>query len=383
LDHEEYTPGYNTPVRYLVTHFWATGVKHRWDYPAGDFGEETLKARTDLKLFTGGKAKVARKSLIHISASAVEYGRPAGAPWYQTPATSVAAARIQMLGWWLFGRQNPDPNGDLYLALPDNAVKNLNLRVKGAKHYDATVNATRHDLLHETLYPAWADSNLARTQLGVGEYVNCWFEPGNFPTNGVWAVSAGGLDMTTGNAVWFTAPSNAASATVTVNVAGTAKFEIKFEVKEPSSALMTTNGAYAPDSFIPGQQGVCMRLLITLLPLDVSFYRVGFKEISGPANNITGYFTNFPATNLAHAANPNWASVNPSNRAQGQDHAHISDFANLPWAAGGFDWVIPVAWTVGQAKTNGMFQWIQTFRMLDSAGTTTISKQGATATRTP
>ncbi|MEI2722967.1 MAG: hypothetical protein V9H26_05330 [Verrucomicrobiota bacterium] len=76
LDHEEWIAGYNAPIRYLVTHFWATGVKHRWDYSGGDFSEETLKARTDLKLFTGGKAKVARKSLIHISASAVEYRSP-------------------------------------------------------------------------------------------------------------------------------------------------------------------------------------------------------------------------------------------------------------------------------------------------------------------
>jgi hypothetical protein len=392
LDHEDYTPGYNTPIRYLVTHFWATGVKHRWDYTGGDFTEETLKARTDLKLFTGGKAKVARKSLIHISASAVEYGRPGGVPWYQTPGTSVAAARIQMFGWWLFGRQNPDPNGDLYLALPDNAAKNLNLRVKGAKHYDATVNVIRHDLLHETVCRALTDPNLARTQLGVGEYVNCWFEPGNFPTNGVWSVSAGGLDMTTGNAVWFTAPSNAANVTVTASVAGTAKFEIKFKIKEPTGydhavVLRTVpfyNNGWGAEAFL--------RVLIA--PTDVSFSRVEIEEVGMDATNVSGRYAvstpppigAYTPKQLRHESDV-FRSISCDNRwnpyaPYDEEGDHVRTSMVAPLYAGGYTWPIPANWRIPGGPTNSLNSWSPQVVAVDDNGVTRITKFGIWVERT-
>ncbi len=57
--------------------------------------------------------------------------------------------KIQVLGWCLF-RRHLDAHGELYLALPDNEVKGLRLRVPGLKHYTAGVGVTKHKLVHET-----------------------------------------------------------------------------------------------------------------------------------------------------------------------------------------------------------------------------------------
>jgi hypothetical protein len=77
-----------------------------------------------MTLYMGGRAGVGRKSLIHITAHAEEYGKPPAGGWLHTPATAVDATKINVLGWWLFGR-HLDSNGDLYRVLPDNEELNL------------------------------------------------------------------------------------------------------------------------------------------------------------------------------------------------------------------------------------------------------------------
>ena len=54
---------------------------------------------------------------------------------------------------------------------------NLNPRIPGVNHYDATPTVTKHRLVNETVYPALTDTNLARLNLGVGEEVQFGFTP--------------------------------------------------------------------------------------------------------------------------------------------------------------------------------------------------------------
>jgi len=144
-------PG-GTQVYYLA-HYYARSVKHDWPYSDGSKAAAGVDARTKMNLYTGGKSGIKRKSLIHITGSAEQYGRPPGGvwptgfPWWDTPVTNIPATKIQVMGWWFFGR-HLDPSGDLYVVLPDNAVKDLNLRVSGVKHYGAraTVEKIRLDL---------------------------------------------------------------------------------------------------------------------------------------------------------------------------------------------------------------------------------------------
>ncbi len=355
---------------------------------------------TEMNLYTGGKAGIKRSSLIQINASAERYGRPPAGPWLDTPTTNVVATKIEVLGWWLFGR-HLDPSGDLYLALPDNEVKDLRLRVPGVKHYGAWAEAKRHKFVHETACVALADRNRARTQLGAGEYVSCRFEPGNFPTNAVWTTTAGGLDTTVGNSVWYTAPSNAANATVTATVAGTAKFKIKFEVREPSGVDNAhTYKVYEYTNFFgQGVSGAGMYLRVYVAPTDVSFYRVECLEVEEDATDVTGYYTNNPpwtTTHLSHigqGAN-DWLQINCDNSweynwtwTRDWDRAWWRNFdpsspPYLSWAAGSFTWNIPGAWRIpgGPSYTN-MF-WDQEF-MLEANGTMKIEKFGKTVTRHP
>jgi hypothetical protein len=363
----------------FVHHYEAKGVKHEWSYGDGSTLKATIAARTRMKLYTGGKAGVKRKSLVHLTARAEEYGKAPEGPWLHSPVTPVNATRIQVLGWWLFGREHFDAHGDLYLALPDNAVKDLNLKVTGAKHYGAWASATRHKLVHETRYPALTDTNLARLQLGVGEYVDCRFEPGDFPTNAVWTVTAGGVNTSVGNAVEYTAPSNAANATVTVDVAGTAKFKIKFNVKEPTGVDHAMIVSTVTNNFGPGVAAAGMVLDVYVAPTSVSFYRVEMGELPGPASGVWGYYTNFPATNLYHSTAGHFWPLTANN--SWVDQAWRYEDGSVPFSAGSYTWVIPARWKIEAGITNEMDGWTQEVEM-DLAGSISITKFDQTVIRT-
>jgi hypothetical protein len=156
------------PPPIFIHHYYARGVRHEWKYPDGSNAKAAVSARTEMKLYTGGKAGIKRKSLIHINAHAEQYGRPPDEPWLHTPTAGIPATRIRVLGWWLFGRQL-DPSGDLYVALPDNAVKNLNLRVRGVKHYGAWATVAKLRLELDRVTFIGTACNIQRDD-GTGAY---------------------------------------------------------------------------------------------------------------------------------------------------------------------------------------------------------------------
>jgi hypothetical protein len=73
--------------------------------------------------------------------------------------------------------KTPGADYRVYTVQPDNATVTLPVQVKGAKHFNAGIGASKHKLVHQTQCAALTDPNLSRTTLGVGEYVGLALEP--------------------------------------------------------------------------------------------------------------------------------------------------------------------------------------------------------------
>jgi hypothetical protein len=225
---------------------------------------------------------------------------------------------------------------------------------------------------------ATTPSDQSRTNLGVGEQVNFYFNPAPTTTNITWSATAGSLAVTSGMTNLFTAPDNATNVTVTVTI-GSAPVNLYYKITEPSSE---TSVIGSTNTFPAGIEGAGMQLIITWGPTNVSFAKVQILEVPGPASSITGYFTNFPSASLSHFPNTNWVTLSSFN--QTADTASVSNLP-APWYPGGFDWNIPVQWKIvnGNKTNNFPTNEIQSFRITDTNGTTTVSKLGSSVTRTP
>jgi hypothetical protein len=406
---------------FYLTHYYAD-VNYHWDLGGGTTYDAKVNARTQMKLMTGGKAGVNRKNLFTIHVDATEYGKPpldyGDYIWWDTQLTTISPASIKVLGWWLFG--DSLDYGNLYKVLPDNAALDLNLRIPGVKHYNAVPTVVKHKLVHETINPALTDANLHRTTLGVGEEVKFGFTPAVTWTIN-WTASNGGLSDYPSwtdaageniyNGTWFTAPSNAANATVTATVEGTGEsLKVPFNVVEPSGidpvhTYIVNAYTNPPDEgFNPGVSGAGMYIRVYVAPTDVSFYKVQCMEVGEDATNVWGYYTNYPtydpSGNLSHKGIT--APIYPDGKHHGKgddpfqigsdnswdtnwDNCSMENYDQVSphpsWSSGGFTWNIPGAWTVdGSTWHTNMTPWSQVFTN-QSNGTMTIQKFGHTVTR--
>jgi hypothetical protein len=155
-----------------IYHYYARNVRHSWPYMVTGEQKAQVSSRTSMHLYTGGKAGIKRKSLIHIKAHAHEYSRPPDGPWLHTPTTNIPPNKIKVFGWWLFGR-HIDPWGDLYIVLPDDAEKDLNLRIPGFKHYGAWAEVEKLRL--EVNSVSFQDHQEVFRDDGSGNYPGLWF----------------------------------------------------------------------------------------------------------------------------------------------------------------------------------------------------------------
>ena len=227
-------------------------------------------------------------------------------------------------------------------------------------------------------------TNRTRLTVGVGERVNLNLA-GNPAGNYTWSTSAGGVQPTNGTATTFTAPSNAANATVRVNYDG-GSCTMQFTAIEPSGILGTN--ARAQTGYTTNRAGAGMIIDNYLLPLTVSFYRVQAQEVPATSNlNVTGYFanTNFfptgpPIHNAAAGAGP-WIGTGWDNK-NGVDTAASGTtlVSRQPWAAGSFTWPVPVVWRIGSGPTNNLTRTDQTFSITTN-GTVSVQKFGHSVTR--
>lgn len=135
LDHEE--SDIHGTTAFYVYHYYAKGVRHEWPSEYGST-VETLAARTEQTLFTGGKSAVGGQTLFCLSAYAVAYGKPQGIAWYYTPATAVTNGLSNM------GRPL-DGEGKLWCLVADNAKTIITTEAGGKEHVrvDAGKQAVR------------------------------------------------------------------------------------------------------------------------------------------------------------------------------------------------------------------------------------------------
>jgi hypothetical protein len=128
-------PGYQST---WVSHYFANKVHWNWKEDGDATENVNIDAKTQVKLYTGGKAQVARENLFCLNAWATEYGEPPGDyggdlyPWWDTPGFYVdpATLTVGQLG-------SPGSDGNLWVVLPDNAEPDITVTDPGKQHYDA------------------------------------------------------------------------------------------------------------------------------------------------------------------------------------------------------------------------------------------------------
>jgi hypothetical protein len=349
---------YSIPISYSVEPEWSETVQQV------------------VKLFTGGKALRQSKSLFVLN-QALYWSTGEGFDWDQyddfgdVPPKQIVLDALGTLG----------DDGNLYTAQANG--QNVAITPRTTQPYSLVSGALpsqqKYTPVSQTYYPALTDTNRNRTSLGVGEQVSLYFTPTPWFVFD-WTTTAGGLSEAMAADVVFTAPSNAtANVTVTTTIRGGKSYIFPpFKVVEPINA---TSIIESNDTYTAGEQGAGMHLLVTWHPTDVSFYRVQMLELPGPATNITGYFTNYPATNLWHFPNPNWILLTPQNN--WKDHTECSGFPP-PWIPGGFDRDIPIQWEiVGSTNIINFPHELSQKRITATDGTTTVTKLGSSTTRTP
>jgi hypothetical protein len=174
----------------------------------------SLNVKTQVKLWTGGKATVQRQSLFGVQCSATELLQPvlgtiswpwAGTmpawpsdlayQWQSEPSAPIDLTRLEILG------THPGADGMVWKALPDNSVQDLTITAPGKKHYSAWAtpqkykvninanNGTDHDLDNEK--PEFCVGQKVTFTLNglpgnVVDMVGGWSLPGKYvnqPTN--------------------------------------------------------------------------------------------------------------------------------------------------------------------------------------------------------
>lgn len=247
-----------------------------------------------------------------------------------------------------------------------------------------------------TLYIAWLTSETVATlptdrtrkKLGVGEEVNLTLRPASLPSPTWVLAGTPGATILTPSSITanLEAGKRACTPTVQATVLG-ATVQISYNVVQPSGerARKIRDFTVADGYFSATQQGVGMFLEVTVLPDDVSFYNVEVIEIDKGTQNITGFFTNFPASALQHHPNPDWIQLTEDNL--WNDTAGFFGWGSpSTWAYGTYEWAIEVRWRVtgketGQGEVVG--NRTQTHTLNDNTGKSTESKLGTTAIRTP
>jgi hypothetical protein len=317
-----------------------------------------------VELFTGGKAQRQSKSLFILSQTLMQlkYSVWAERGLY---AGDIAPQQITLGAYG-----NLDSDGTLTVTAGNGQHVVITPHAPGNWYGGNLPSQTKYSPSSWTWYPALTNTNRDRTTVGVGEQVDLF----GMPVDTAWTTSAGSLSATNGNVTTFTAPSNAPSGGVIATVIGTCKtasMAVLFNVVPPSgidhAKIIATN------HYSIGVAGAGMGNAIWIAPTSVSFYRVEIVEVGEPATNVTGYFTNFPPSDLDHRTHgaDHWFYLTADNK--WSDTAAIGPLLP-PWLSGEFSWTIPANWKVGESgSTNFMNGWTQVFE-IDWNGTVSINK---------
>jgi hypothetical protein len=229
---------------------------------------------------------------------------------------------------------------------------------------------------HATRFAAPDGGASSRTKVGVGEVVS-------FKSNkkGNWTASTGTISSGAADSkkmVW-SAPAVAGNSSIKVTD-GTETKTIEMTVIAPGNVTADKLGESA---FTAGEAGAGMFLKLIYNPLDVSFGNIQVKEVSGPATNVTGYFTRFSAVALRHNSGDSFFGIGSNNRDSATDEASLGPI-KAPFLAGTFDWLIPYNFRIGtDASTEAHFTDVTQAFQMAADGTITINKAGKSVTRKP
>jgi hypothetical protein len=197
-----------------------------------------------------------------------------------------------------------------------------------------------------------------------------------------WSVQGPGeLDRVVGNPVTFIAAGQA-SRPVISTVADGHPLSITYRVVEPQYESVHRAKGYPLENHCAG---VWMHLEIEVEPTDVSFGNVELREVSGEPSRVTGYFTRLTPEQRYHTAE-GWRGLTQiNNRGQRNTIADDAVIANLRprWGTGTIEWRIPVQWRVKNSPYIGQLREaaVQTFTMSGSSGTVSVTKLGASMSR--
>lgn len=261
---------------------------------------------------------------------------------------------------------------------------NSTFRIKGKK-------AELFVMKFETLTEASIPSDWKRKKLGVAEPVDITVTPQN-AGNIVWSLANqqdSSLLQTSSYKPRFTAASLQCNPELKADFGNGITHTLNFQVVEPTGEMAEKESDLSPaDMGITAQQqGVGMNLIITLLPNDVSFENLEVRELSGPASNQTGYFLQYTGGDRYHAANPDWQRVDKNNQYGDQagfwDWPKIMVKGNLQWIPGSYEWDIPLRWRVPGKPERNLPSRIQKHEINGNDGSSTETKLGQSATRTP
>jgi len=343
----------------------------------GSYGPYEYQAQTETMIEPSGQQAAGGTALYLVEASAMSYTNVTDALNLDSGEVPVVPEKLAINGQALVnsGITNTDGSvgGMTLISAPAGVPVKLTTTAP-AGLYSFTNQV--YQLISQCV--ATTPSYQSRTNLGVGEQVSISFNPPlliNY-TNITWSATAGSLLYTNGSSTLFTAPSNAASVTVTATI-GSMLVNLDFKVFEPSGyayAQITGIG-----HFSIGVAEAQMTNIIWVAPTNVSFYRLNIMEVGEDATNITGYFSQWTPQQLHHSTAEHWTLLNQKNQ-----FIDVAGSGNLPapYSAGGYRWDIPARWqVVGSGVTNSMNGWNQVFS-IDPSGTVTVQKFGHSVTRT-
>lgn len=234
------------------------------------------------------------------------------------------------------------------------------------------------NITSETVATVPADRT--RTTVGVGERVRLTYSLGS----ATWTKTGGRLSSTSGATTTFTAPSRAATVTITAKDGNACTATIDFTVIEPSGVSMrrkSGTGVWHANN-IPS---VGMKLDIYITPDTVSFENIEIME-SDCVGAVTGYFVGTTLDGIHHAGHGagTWVTVGTvragrGSKVDGTDTAQ-SGHCNFgqPYADGTFDWPIPWNFRVNGGSEKRFATVHQRF-IIDAAGAMTVRKGGARA----
>src|SRR5579859_7155515 len=240
----------------------------------------------------------------------------------------------------------------------------------------AAVTITSKTTLHA---PDGSDDT--RTTVGSGEEVT--FAVGG-TTLADWTASTGTPgSASAANAFVWQAPEAPGTSTISAKVGGAkgTTGNLTMTVVAPDSMTGVKN---SEDAIAGGVAGAGMFLKMNFGPTNVSFGNAELLEVAGGPSSVSGFFATLVAAgvDLNHHPNPSFVRI-PANNSFCCDHAAISGLPK-PWSVGHFEWQIPNKYRVAGSSGGGttFFTSVQSFD-IDGSGSVTVSKLGASVSRSP